>query len=212
MIVCKVCGNRNNDQEEFCTSCGRYLAWSGEHVDVAPEAEPELVPEDAYEEARPPGFFRRLAISLHLVTPASHAVPGGGQPSVGAPPQATPAAEGTYGDGGEGVYVIGTLPRPAAASLAAAPASPPAAELASGGGTSARRSSSFPRSSEPTTCPVRAQQVARTARAARLAARRPVPPRAASQVRGRRSATDGRRRSAPGRATDRRARRRDRSR
>lgn len=67
MIVCKVCGNRNNDQEEFCTSCGRYLAWSGEHVDVAPEAEPELVVQDALPEAQRHGFWHRLGARLHLV-------------------------------------------------------------------------------------------------------------------------------------------------
>ncbi len=65
MIVCKACGNRNPDGEDFCSSCGRYLAWSGEHVDddvAAPEQEPERDSEPEAE-ARP-GFFTRLRIKL----------------------------------------------------------------------------------------------------------------------------------------------------
>ncbi len=107
MIVCKVCGNRNNDQEEFCTSCGRYLAWSGEHVDVAPEAEPDLVIADAVPEAQPEGFWRRLGTRLHLVRPRSRPAPAG---------QREPAFEHD-----EGVRVIGALPPTAAGRLSAAP-------------------------------------------------------------------------------------------
>ncbi len=110
MIVCKVCGTRNNDQEEFCTSCGRYLAWSGEHIDVAPEAEPELVVADALPEAQPEGFFRRLAVRLHLTRPAAHPVPVVGPP-----------AEEEHATEEPGVRVLGALPASAPARLAAGP-------------------------------------------------------------------------------------------
>jgi hypothetical protein len=65
VIVCKACGNRNADREEFCSSCGRYLAWSGEHVDepeeeVAPEVEPEKAPVVP----RRPGLVERVRTAI----------------------------------------------------------------------------------------------------------------------------------------------------
>ncbi len=47
MIVCTACGNHNNDDDEFCGSCGKFLEWVGERVEVTqPEPEPEPVVAD----------------------------------------------------------------------------------------------------------------------------------------------------------------------
>src|SRR5690349_330031 len=40
-IVCGECGNQNDDDSDFCASCGEPLEWTG--VRVAPE-EPEAAP------------------------------------------------------------------------------------------------------------------------------------------------------------------------
>ena len=37
MIICKKCGNHNQDEAQFCSACGSFLEWSGEPVK---EAEP----------------------------------------------------------------------------------------------------------------------------------------------------------------------------
>ncbi|MDQ3108207.1 MAG: zinc ribbon domain-containing protein, partial [Actinomycetota bacterium] len=47
MIICTNCGNHNEDSDEFCGSCGKFLEWVGERVEapvVAVEAtvEPEV--------------------------------------------------------------------------------------------------------------------------------------------------------------------------
>ena len=52
MIVCKQCGHRNEDNDTFCGSCGKFLEWTGERVAVAqPEPEPPA-PEPKPEPAR----------------------------------------------------------------------------------------------------------------------------------------------------------------
>lgn len=38
MIVCQGCGNRNPDGTDFCTSCGRYLGWSGTQASEPPRS------------------------------------------------------------------------------------------------------------------------------------------------------------------------------
>jgi hypothetical protein len=44
VIICKKCGNRNEDRDQFCTSCGSFLEWSGERVvETAPEPTPTPV-------------------------------------------------------------------------------------------------------------------------------------------------------------------------
>ena len=64
MIICKACGFRNPDEEEFCSSCGRYLEWAGERVEEEPEAEPEAAPEPEPEPERRPGFLTRVRTRL----------------------------------------------------------------------------------------------------------------------------------------------------
>lgn len=41
VLICKKCGNRNPDQEKFCTSCGAFLEWNSERVvEAAPPPPP----------------------------------------------------------------------------------------------------------------------------------------------------------------------------
>lgn len=48
MIICTNCGNHNENDDEFCGSCGKFLEWVGEKVEApaapvpAPEPEPEV--------------------------------------------------------------------------------------------------------------------------------------------------------------------------
>lgn len=44
VIICKKCGNRNEDRDQFCTSCGSFLEWSGERVAEAAPPTPEPMP------------------------------------------------------------------------------------------------------------------------------------------------------------------------
>src|SRR5688572_19684654 len=44
MIVCTNCGNHNEDGDEFCGSCGKFLEWVGQRIETpapAAVAEPE---------------------------------------------------------------------------------------------------------------------------------------------------------------------------
>ncbi|NEE39576.1 hypothetical protein G3M53_81065, partial [Streptomyces sp. SID7982] len=40
MIICRRCGGRNRDSDDFCGSCGAFLEWSGERV--VPEISEEV--------------------------------------------------------------------------------------------------------------------------------------------------------------------------
>lgn len=47
MIICTNCGNHNENDDEFCGSCGKFLEWVGEKVEApaAPAPPPEPEPE-----------------------------------------------------------------------------------------------------------------------------------------------------------------------
>lgn len=50
MIICTNCGNHNEDSDEFCGSCGKFLEWVGQKVEDPVKVEvtePEAEPEDA---------------------------------------------------------------------------------------------------------------------------------------------------------------------
>jgi hypothetical protein len=61
VIICKKCGNRNEDRDQFCTSCGSFLEWSGERVvETAPQPEaPAPVPPPP-PPPPPTGFVERV--------------------------------------------------------------------------------------------------------------------------------------------------------
>jgi len=61
VIICKKCGNRNEDRDQFCNSCGSFLEWSGERVaEKAPEPTPQPQPPPPPPPPPPPttGFDR----------------------------------------------------------------------------------------------------------------------------------------------------------
>jgi hypothetical protein len=60
MIICKACGQHNADEEDFCTFCGRYLEWSGEHVDDVTEEPVAEEEEPAPEPVPAKGFWNRV--------------------------------------------------------------------------------------------------------------------------------------------------------
>lgn len=58
MIVCKRCGYKNQDDDaDFCASCGRFLEWSGEKVEAPVEA---AAPAEEEDEAGRRGFIERV--------------------------------------------------------------------------------------------------------------------------------------------------------
>jgi hypothetical protein len=62
MIVCTQCGNHNQDDDEFCGSCGKFLEWVGEKI-----AEPEPPPEPVVEEEPPrAGIVERVRSAVGL--------------------------------------------------------------------------------------------------------------------------------------------------
>ena len=64
MIVCTNCGNHNEDSDEFCGSCGKFLEWVGEKV-AAPAA-PAPVVEEAEPEAAKTGFVDRVKAAVGI--------------------------------------------------------------------------------------------------------------------------------------------------
>src|SRR5690242_19131602 len=98
MIVCTNCGNHNEDSDEFCGSCGKFLEWVGERVE-APAAAPEPVVE---EEADPVkvGFVDRVKAAVGIDeasrtvdAPVGAGVGGGGGGSLPPEPEVDPDAE-----------------------------------------------------------------------------------------------------------------------
>lgn len=80
MIICTNCGNHNEDNDEFCGSCGKFLEWVGQKVEdpVKVEvAEPEAEPEDVKV-----GLIDRVKAAVGIEAAAG----GGSGLAEGAPP------------------------------------------------------------------------------------------------------------------------------
>jgi hypothetical protein len=61
-IHCRECGRSNQDDREFCFSCGAFLEWAGQRVD---RGEPEIVPVPPGRTAEAPReTIRRLSLAL----------------------------------------------------------------------------------------------------------------------------------------------------
>jgi hypothetical protein len=55
VIVCRQCGQRNDETTEFCSACGAFLEWKGEHADApAPAPTPASRPPGPAHPARTP--------------------------------------------------------------------------------------------------------------------------------------------------------------
>jgi len=98
VIICKKCGNRNQDQDQFCASCGSFLEWSGERVEAAPpppEPEPQPAPPPPPPPPRPGppppppiGFVGRVKQAVGIEEPGT---PG---PAPSPPPPVPTTAAG----------------------------------------------------------------------------------------------------------------------
>lgn len=75
MIVCTNCGNHNEDSDEFCGSCGKFLEWVGEKV-AAPAA-PAPVVEEVEADATKTGFVDRVKAAVGIDEASRHDAPVG---------------------------------------------------------------------------------------------------------------------------------------
>jgi ribosomal protein S27AE len=76
MIVCTNCGNHNEDNDEFCGSCGKFLEWVGERIET-PVA-PAPVVEEAEPDATKAGFVDRVKAAVGIDAPVGVGVGGAG--------------------------------------------------------------------------------------------------------------------------------------
>jgi ribosomal protein L37E len=112
LIVCKRCGFKNDDDDaDFCASCGRFLEWTGEKVEApAPAAPAEAPPPEADDEAGRRG----------LIESAVNWVRDKGSDQKPTDGDAPATEDGPKEPAGDGAAA------PAAAPVVSAPAPPPA--------------------------------------------------------------------------------------
>ena len=104
MIVCGKCGEHNEDDAAFCSSCGEFLEWDGKRVeepaDAAVATGPQQAVADATEEdARPAGLTPdsvpeavRGETSASVATEPEELTPTVGVPPVGQPDGGPPSS------------------------------------------------------------------------------------------------------------------------
>jgi hypothetical protein len=145
MIVCRQCGNRNEDGAAFCSNCGSFLEFTGERVADPPQA---AAPANAAPQAPPPPPSPQPAPAPHgLIDRVKAAVRGEpgtsddeGEPSVAVTSTVSPRRRATAIEAappevaltGRPVPALtapspptGAPPSPAPPSAAAAAAAPP---------------------------------------------------------------------------------------
>jgi hypothetical protein len=100
VIICKKCGNRNQDQDQFCASCGSFLEWSGERVveqapaPPPPAPAPQPAPPPPAPPSPPAGIVQRVKEAVGIEPPPP-APPAPAPPSTGVgwtPPASVAAA------------------------------------------------------------------------------------------------------------------------
>jgi hypothetical protein len=121
VIVCKTCGYHNAGSDSFCGSCGAFLEWTGEKVEVpkpvaAPAPEPEPEPEKK-------GLLAKVQSLLYADVGEREPVPrasgGGGGP-------AAPGGAKTFGIGPKGAGPAKSpVPPPPGGGLSKPPPPPP---------------------------------------------------------------------------------------
>ncbi|MBW3615205.1 MAG: hypothetical protein KY439_07855 [Actinobacteria bacterium] len=86
MIVCTNCGNHNEDSDEFCGSCGKFLEWVGQRIEApAPPAEVQVAPEP---EPVKTGLIDRVKAAVGIDEGAHSSSPASGATAVAGPPTA----------------------------------------------------------------------------------------------------------------------------
>lgn len=132
MIVCTECGNHNDDDDEFCGSCGRFLEWVGERIAAPPPPAPPPEPEP---EPVKVGLVERVkaAVGLDEAAAGTSSPGGGGAPAAdidGTAVGADSPASVTSGNGSApatgvpspGVVPAGTIDEPTSEAGTAAEA------------------------------------------------------------------------------------------
>ena len=72
MIICKVCAAKNDDSEEFCRVCGKYLPWHGDKVITVGAVKPQEEEKEAESSSEVRlRFWQKVAIFLHISKPPS---------------------------------------------------------------------------------------------------------------------------------------------
>ncbi len=72
MIICKVCSAKNDDSEEFCRICGKYLPWHGDQIITVDTAKPQEEEKEAESSSELHlNFWQKIAIFLHVHKPPS---------------------------------------------------------------------------------------------------------------------------------------------
>ena len=136
MIVCKQCGYRNQDNDTFCGSCGKFLEWTGERVAVAEAPPPPAAPAGPEPEPPKAGLIDRVRQAVGLddagraqPTPPENAAPVAvAAETVPPTPPTAASAPAALGAGEKGPRTGGVPSRTAPApTQAAAPAPAPAA-------------------------------------------------------------------------------------
>src|SRR3954452_20304719 len=90
-IVCSECGHQNDDDSDFCSSCGEPLEWTGVRVG-AEEPEPATVPEAVATVVVPPPAPEAPAAPAPPPVPAPEPPPTPAREVPAAPVAETPAA------------------------------------------------------------------------------------------------------------------------
>jgi hypothetical protein len=90
VIICKKCGNHNQDQETICSSCGAFLEWSGERVTPPAPPPPVAAPPTT---TAPPATTAPAPPAASTASPAPPRPAGGGwQPPASVTGRGTPPA------------------------------------------------------------------------------------------------------------------------
>ena len=163
MIICKKCGNRNEDKDQFCASCGAFLEWSGERVKEAappPPPAPEPAPRPG-----PTGIVERV----------KHAVGIEGKEEAPATPAPAPTSTPTPASGGGWVPPASVAGQPAAGPQAAAPPTVPAPPPAGAQAPVPPQPPAPPAPPEPPTPPPAAEPESRRPEAIPPTVQRPRP-------------------------------------
>lgn len=101
MIVCTNCGNHNEDNDEFCGSCGKFLEWVGQRIETpAPAPEVQAAPEPEPVKA---GLIDRVKAAVGIEE-GTHASAASGGAAVAGPPGVARPEPPPGGDGGVAVH------------------------------------------------------------------------------------------------------------
>ncbi len=127
VIICKKCGHRNQDKDQWCASCGSYLEVSGERVEEPSPPPPPPKPPEPAPPPPPSGIVDRVRKAVGRDDKEEPAAAGWQPPGSGT---TTPAGAGS-GQAPAASQGGGWAP-PSSGGGSSAPPAPPAQSTASG--------------------------------------------------------------------------------